>query len=78
MNRYEVWQSGFMVQGDHKPTPAKFLGVFEANSWKEATYLAAKKEKMLEYYNYYPEDDRASIWGCTLYDNPYQARKTFG
>ena len=81
MTKYNIWQSGFMTQGDHEPTKAKLLcriSMEKDISWEEVTRMAAEIDNMSDYYNYNKETNHATIWGCGLYDNEEEAKKTFG
>lgn len=54
---------------------AQFLGEFEAEDFRDACFKWAKtREHQMDYF-----DDRAlSYWGCRLFDNEQDARKSFG
>ena len=69
---YEVWMEGFHVmEGRGKAT---LLGKYEANSFLEACQKAADEHP--GYGNY--DKKRNTIWGCRLFDNEFDARKSFG
>lgn len=73
MKTYEVWMSGFMIQGMDSPARATLYGNTSAESFQEACdKLAKQKDDKLYDSNY------RSVWGCKLYDNEADARKIFG
>lgn len=69
MSRYEVWMEGFQVMEGR--AEAQCLGSCEAENFLEACKQVCKYDS-----NYDPIDN--SIWGCRLFDNEKDARKSFG
>ena len=70
--KYSVWMEGFHIMEGHGL--AEYLGDYEANSFLEACKLAADDHP--GYGGYNPEYN--TIWGCRLFDNEEDARRSFG
>lgn len=70
--KFDIWMQGFSVTENNGT--AKFLGTYEADSFLDACQMAANKHP--EYGDYDPESN--DIWGCRLFDNETDARKSFG
>lgn len=76
---YQIWAEGYLVSGmEGKPIKAQFLGEFMATSfidavekYKEAICIPDRKLISIT-------DSGASFWGCRLFDNEADARKSFG
>ena len=67
--RYDVWMEGFVITGN--TACARYIGSVEANSFKEACDIVCKDNSS---YN----SEHLTIWGCGLYDNESDARRSFG
>lgn len=69
----DLWVEGFrVVEAEAK---ASYLGTYQAKTLKEAVIQWLNenpKEKK------YVDLDNLTHWGCSFYDNEYDARKTFG
>ncbi len=72
MNNYTIWMEGFLITGGG--APAQFLGMYEANSFLEACKTAVHVGNHTSDYN----EERNTIWGCRLFDNEKDARRSFG
>ena len=71
MNKeYEIWSEGYQTTGDSGT--ACFHGKVIASSFKEACI------KHFGLSNHLFDEDNLSFWGCRLYDNEQEARKSFG
>lgn len=70
MKEYEIWSEGYADNGGHEG--AHFHGKCEAGNFDEACIklMEAKLDKN--------SDGTNSIWGCRLFDNEADARKSFG
>lgn len=68
-NKFEIWSEGFSATGQY--SKAQFYGVVEADTFKTACDLKFQGED-----TYSPED--LTLWGCQLFDNENDARKSFG
>jgi hypothetical protein len=66
---YEVWEEGYIITGNS--APAHKRGEVEATSFQEACDILLKDNTD---YN----SERLTVWGCKLYDNEADARKSFG
>ena len=69
MTTFEIWSEGYAVM-EGRGT-AHHHGNIEANSFKEACDIFFNNNKL-----YNPE--RLTYWGCKLFDNETDARKSFG
>lgn len=86
MKEYEIWSEGYMATGEHGT--AHLHCKINANSFDEAVELANKNENLgAEKYDRrsfmseeYYQNRRSNwkIWGCALFDNEADARKSFG
>lgn len=71
--KWEIWAEGFRF--NHDEGHASLMGTQEAETFKEACDLLAARDRGFE-RSYNP--DRLTHWGCRLFDNEADARKTFG
>jgi hypothetical protein len=69
MKTYSVWSEGFAATGESGT--AVCHGTVAADNFKEACKKIFKKDP---YFN----ENSLSYWGCGLFDNEANARKTFG
>ncbi|HTB99873.1 MAG TPA: hypothetical protein VK705_04265 [Ferruginibacter sp.] len=91
LKEYEIWEEGYSATGEHGG--AIFLGKSIGRSFKEACcklmcekHLEYLKEVQSDEYNGYdnPNDGWSydpstnTKWGCHLFDNEVDARKSFG
>jgi hypothetical protein len=89
MKEFEIWCSGYAATGEH--SPAHLMGKFPGESFDDAVHgMIDKDPELKKLYDkgerYLPRNSdgtmqkviRHSIWGCTLYDNEADARKSFG
>ena len=67
--KFKIWMEGYECTGNR--STASFKGEYEAETFKDACDLAFKDDK-------YYDGKKLSYWGCRLYDNEIDARKTFG
>jgi hypothetical protein len=67
MKEYEIWSEGFAATGES--AKANFIG----SIWGE-TFIDACKNSGLKLSSY----DPPIYWGCRLFDNEADARKSFG
>lgn len=73
MVKWDIWAEGFLATGmEGIPAPAQCMakGV-EAASFKEACIKYFKGDRFFS-------AERMSHWGCHLFDNPGDARRSFG
>jgi hypothetical protein len=92
MKDFEIWTEGYAATGEHGT--ASFEGTFKADTFDEAveSYLNIKEAgswpDIRKYYRkggtrivdskLVDHTDGHYIWGCQLYDNETDARKSFG
>ena len=69
---YEIWMEGYQMNGENGE--ASFEGKYEADSFLEACKKAVEDHKWGKLYN----EKYNTIWGCRLFDNEADARKSFG
>lgn len=75
MQKYNIWMQGYLCSGmEGIPEKATYEGEFEANSFREACDMWSKTLKEPYYYN----SEYLTYWGCKLFDNEIDARKSFG
>jgi hypothetical protein len=75
MKQYEIWSEGFVDSRER--VGASFLGYGEGETFHEACvyYMNTDKEhKELRYFNV----KDLTFWGCRLFDNETDARRSFG
>lgn len=70
---YDIWSEGFVATG--QSSGAIHHGTAEGKTLKEACInLADQNKEFKEYFN----EERMTYWGCKLFDNSVDARKSFG
>ncbi len=69
---FNVWMEGYSATGNK--AEASLLGKIKARDFSEACVKIIFQEGMTEYYD--PHNN--SYWGCRLFDNEKDARKSFG
>jgi len=75
--QWEIWTEGYLCSGmEGIPAPAKFLGTSFAPSFKEACVAFFRGRDPKRYGDFNP--DTMQFWGCRLFDNEADARKSFG
>ncbi len=78
MPAFEVWCEGHWAQGNEEfPTPAKLMGTFEADSFREAClkwYRTLEDDYSRECFN----AEALTFWSCRLFDNEADARRAHG
>ena len=76
MKTFEIWTEGYVVPECH--ARAWMIGIQEAETFEQACDLFIERHP--EYKKYYRKDKDGNpiIWGCRLFDNEIDARKSFG
>lgn len=69
---YTVWMEGFAATGQN--SRASLVGTVEATSFQEACEKLYETATDKSYWN----KEKTAIWGCRLFDNEADARKSFG
>lgn len=71
---FEVWMEGFSATGDY--ASAQCQGSFKGHTFQEACIAWVNTLELSQqlYYN----SERNSYWGCKLFDNEIDARRSFG
>jgi len=75
-NKYSLWMEGFSVTGNS--SIAQYLGEFEGNSFNDACDNWSKTIARPDLYEPGTDERRPSYWGCKIFDNEMDARKSFG
>jgi len=71
---YEIWCEGFVTMESR--SVAQLLGIIRAESFKSAVIeFFNRHDKTV---NDYFDEERMTFYGCKLFDNEADARKTFG
>lgn len=73
MRHFDVWCEGYIANGDRGIATKLFRGI--GNSLKEVCEERAKTDE--EFARYFNADSMA-YWGCRIFDNESDARKSFG
>lgn len=92
VKEYEIWSEGYAATGEHGT--ATFHGKSKGRSFKEACIRLMCEEhikwidKMCDPdyigqrdnpdYGWSYDANRNTLWGCNMYDNEVDARKSFG
>ncbi len=79
--KIEVWMEGYIVTGmEGTPSPAHKIieGDFETFDEAVETWVEKHVVQADKYLSKSEKTGRWSYWGCGLYDNEIEARKTFG
>ena len=66
---YEIWEEPYYTQGMDKPSEPKFIGRYEADSFREACIKANKEGKFGNDFN----EDTLTDWGCRLFSSKEEA-----
>jgi hypothetical protein len=72
MKEFEIWVEGYAVTGNREK--ASLLGKEIAETWDEAVcaYMNKNPDRIRKDFRGYTN------WGCRLFDNETDARKSFG
>ena len=76
--KFQVWSEGYLATGmDGIREKARMLAEVEADSFQDACdRLCSDQAWQRQNGNYNAE--RLTVWGCRLFDNEADARKSFG
>lgn len=73
MNLFEIWSEGYVVTGNS--AGAYYHGSIRAETFREACIKFAEQNS--EFKKYF-DSDKMTYWGCKLFNNGTDARKSFG
>ena len=73
MKTYHVWAEGYRANGDR--ANAHLIGSIESDSFENACNTLIRICGMDD-HNW--DKEKLTYWGCRLFDNEIDARKTFG
>lgn len=74
--KYSLWIEGYAVTGNF--SNAEYLGEFEGDTFNDACDNWAKTIRQPEYYKPGTDKYRPSYWGCRIFGNEADARRSFG
>ena len=74
MNSYDIWVEGYSITGGGGT--AQRICSYTGNNFKDACKRANDAGKFSGYGNY--DSQGNSLWGCRLFDNEMDARRSFG
>lgn len=74
MKSYDIWSEGYSITGSYGS--AQYICTIAGESFKEACDNAYK-HGIFENYGEY-DSEHLSLWGCRLFDNEADARRSFG
>lgn len=80
----QIWMEGYADNGGQ--SGAQMIGEYDVKTFDEAVelYMKTRSAKELEDYGPHrnkmtsPRGSNWNIWGCSLFDNEADARKSFG
>lgn len=75
MELYLIWSEGFAITGNS--STAQLLGKYPAVSFDDAVEMHLQQHPASRAYHTECEGVH-TIWGCQLFDNETDARKSFG
>lgn len=82
MGKYDIWIEGYLATGmEGIPNKAhKLASNIEANSFIEAVkkWYNSEPNALADYGDLTIKNNIASLWGCRLFENEIDARKSFG
>ncbi len=70
---FDIWREGFAATGDS--SDARYLGRAQGKSFQDACERFADADS--EFKKYYDPQSN-TYWGCRLFNNERDARKSFG
>lgn len=77
MKEWEIWSEGYLVSGmEGIPATAQLEGKFHAETFSDACKKWAETLPVKEQKLFNPV--YLTFWGCKLFDNEADARKSFG
>lgn len=71
--KFEIWSEGFRITGNEGN--AHLHGTSEGETFKEAVNNYAQQDV---YFRAYFDEEHMTFWGCRLFDNETDARRSFG
>ncbi|EBF8123335.1 hypothetical protein ACVY1S_002049 [Salmonella enterica subsp. enterica] len=72
MMKYQIWSEGYEATGNSGS--AELLGEVEADDFASACSALFEGTDREKYFN----KQRLTYWGCRLFDNEQDAKKSFG
>lgn len=76
MKKYEIWSEGYLCTGmEGIPEKAFCFGTEEGETFKDACIKFFLRE---ERHKVYFDSNDMTYWGCRLFDNEVDARKSYG
>jgi len=75
MTKFQVWTEGYRATGES--SAAQFHGDFDGETFKDAV-VAFRDSLDDERSKSLVDIERMRFWGCSFFDNGYDAQKSFG
>lgn len=76
MNSYTIWAEGYRATGQHGT--ATLLGSASGETFRDAVKELAKRALPEDRALFNTDHIQPTYWGCRLFDNEEDARKSFG
>jgi hypothetical protein len=76
--KYHIWSEGFATTGQSGQAMCHTDKPIEAESFNEAVRIFADANPDFDESLVRHKDGRWTYWGCNLFDNETDARKSFG
>lgn len=76
--KHEIWIEGYLTTGmEGNFQRAKRLAIVEAETFVEACNKLCSTSKFQDHYGTYHKESN-TVWGCKLFNNEAEARRSFG
>jgi hypothetical protein len=72
MTKFQIWSEGYQASGDY--SDANYFATVEAETFQEACDKYFVTEEHKKFY----DPKTLTYWGCKLFDNETDARRSFG
>lgn len=76
MKQFSLWMEGYAATGNS--SSASYLGTYEGENFLDAYHNYLKVTYGVNKLPDYINQEFPSIWGCRIFDNEHDARKSFG
>ena len=75
---HNIWMEGYLTNGmDNTPSRAICLGSIKAKTFEEACNIMCSPRSWQNANGNYNKENK-TVWGCRLFDNEAEARRSFG
>lgn len=76
MKTYNVWMEGYIITGNSGK--AEFVGSKEAETFEDACATLLEEKYGKEVFKQQYTQSNNTWWGCRMFDNEADARKSYG